>query len=41
MQKTAINAGFTQCGIIKIIDESTDPNRIAYEKLLTLTKNPQ
>lgn len=39
MQKTAVNAGFVQCGFIKIIDEPTDPNRIAYEQLLTPTDN--
>lgn len=39
MQKTAVNAGFIQCGFIKIIDEPTDPNRIAYEQLLTPTDN--
>ncbi|MFK5675549.1 GNAT family N-acetyltransferase [Ligilactobacillus sp. LYQ60] len=39
MQKTAINAGFIQCGMIKIINDPTDPNRIAYEQLLTPTNN--
>lgn len=39
MQRTAVSAGFTQCGIIQIIDEPTDPDRIAYEQFLTPTNN--
>lgn len=39
MQKAAVNAGFIKCGFIKIIDEPTDPNRIAYEQLLNPTRN--
>ena len=39
MQRAAVSAGFTQCGIIQIIDEPTDPNRIAYEQPLTPINN--